>query len=144
VRLHRGHHCPRSPPCPPRDASLRSKQPARRPAGAVELPSRLPEPHMRRPLLTLPALLLPTLLLAADFKPRPFDWPQWQGPDRTAVSKEPGLLRSWPKEGPKLLWEAKGLGDGSFGPSFGQERSRDRKSTRLNSSHVKISYAVFC
>src|SRR5690606_40554482 len=23
-------------------------------------------------------------------------------------------------------------------------RSRDRKSTRLNSSHVKISYAVFC
>src|SRR5436309_10870299 len=24
------------------------------------------------------------------------------------------------------------------------ERSLDRKSTRLNSSHVKISYAVFC
>src|SRR5690554_8217357 len=25
-----------------------------------------------------------------------------------------------------------------------QERRRDRKSTRLNSSHVRISYAVFC
>src|SRR5690606_39841608 len=25
-----------------------------------------------------------------------------------------------------------------------RERRRDRKSTRLNSSHVKISYAVFC
>src|SRR5690606_41753919 len=25
-----------------------------------------------------------------------------------------------------------------------QERDADRKSTRLNSSHVKISYAVFC
>src|SRR5690606_41901076 len=25
-----------------------------------------------------------------------------------------------------------------------QRRVRDRKSTRLNSSHVKISYAVFC
>src|SRR5690554_4258656 len=25
-----------------------------------------------------------------------------------------------------------------------QERFRDRKSTRLNSSHVRISYAVFC
>src|SRR5690625_5567365 len=25
-----------------------------------------------------------------------------------------------------------------------QRRSRDRKSTRLNSSHVAISYAVFC
>src|SRR3989442_14653789 len=24
------------------------------------------------------------------------------------------------------------------------KRSRDRKSTRLNSSHVRISYAVFC
>src|SRR5690606_41874909 len=26
----------------------------------------------------------------------------------------------------------------------GRSRIRDRKSTRLNSSHVKISYAVFC
>src|SRR5690606_39855971 len=26
----------------------------------------------------------------------------------------------------------------------GQGRGQDRKSTRLNSSHVKISYAVFC
>src|SRR5690606_42131121 len=26
----------------------------------------------------------------------------------------------------------------------GPPRARDRKSTRLNSSHVKISYAVFC
>src|SRR5690606_40994213 len=26
----------------------------------------------------------------------------------------------------------------------GQRHGRDRKSTRLNSSHVKISYAVFC
>src|SRR6266576_3765868 len=28
--------------------------------------------------------------------------------------------------------------------SCGCERRRDRKSTRLNSSHVEISYAVFC
>src|SRR5690625_6948769 len=27
---------------------------------------------------------------------------------------------------------------------FGHEGSEDRKSTRLNSSHVAISYAVFC
>src|SRR5207302_9453135 len=26
----------------------------------------------------------------------------------------------------------------------GPDRDKDRKSTRLNSSHVKISYAVFC
>src|SRR5690606_40839081 len=30
----------------------------------------------------------------------------------------------------------------AFGP--GRSRGADRKSTRLNSSHVKISYAVFC
>src|SRR5207302_9857083 len=28
--------------------------------------------------------------------------------------------------------------------TYTSERSLDRKSTRLNSSHVKISYAVFC
>src|SRR5690554_7762779 len=27
---------------------------------------------------------------------------------------------------------------------FGQAKQGDRKSTRLNSSHVRISYAVFC
>src|SRR5690349_23665119 len=30
------------------------------------------------------------------------------------------------------------------GVRFGRHRSKDRKSTRLNSSHVEISYAVFC
>src|SRR5438874_5211317 len=33
------------------------------------------------------------------------------------------------------------VGDVAFD---GRERQRDRKSTRLNSSHVEISYAVFC
>src|SRR5690606_41801690 len=32
----------------------------------------------------------------------------------------------------------------SHSRGLGTEFSRDRKSTRLNSSHVKISYAVFC
>src|SRR5690606_41436475 len=37
-----------------------------------------------------------------------------------------------------------GLG-GRTGPRSGRRpRGQDRKSTRLNSSHVKISYAVFC
>src|SRR3712207_8045031 len=29
-------------------------------------------------------------------------------------------------------------------PAFETDRPRDRKSTRLNSSHANISYAVFC
>src|SRR5699024_12386952 len=33
---------------------------------------------------------------------------------------------------------------GDPGPGRGLQRRPDRKSTRLNSSHVSISYAVFC
>src|SRR5690606_41316613 len=33
---------------------------------------------------------------------------------------------------------------GSWRSERGQRAREDRKSTRLNSSHVKISYAVFC
>src|SRR5690606_40008461 len=37
-----------------------------------------------------------------------------------------------------------GGGDGGGGGGGGDGGGEDRKSTRLNSSHVKISYAVFC
>jgi hypothetical protein len=40
------------------------------------------------------------------------DWPQWQGPDRTGVSKETGLLQQWPASGPSVVWTATGLGNG--------------------------------
>src|SRR5437870_13899636 len=36
------------------------------------------------------------------------------------------------------------LGSGNFGEGTPQVHRGDRKSTRLNSSHVAISYAVFC
>src|SRR5262245_42537104 len=45
------------------------------------------------------------------------DWPQWQGPDRDAKSKETGLLKLWPKEGPPVVWTAKNLGVGFGTPS---------------------------
>lgn len=43
------------------------------------------------------------------------DWPQWRGPNRDGVSTETGLLKEWPKEGPKLAWKADlgGVGYGS-------------------------------
>jgi outer membrane protein assembly factor BamB len=43
------------------------------------------------------------------------DWPAWRGPDRTGVSKETGLLKTWPKEGPKLLWKTDKAGLGYSG-----------------------------
>ena len=29
---------------------------------------------------------------------------QWRGPDRNGVFPESGLLKSWPENGPELLW----------------------------------------
>jgi outer membrane protein assembly factor BamB len=46
------------------------------------------------------------------------DWPQWRGPDRTDVSKETGLLKTWPQGGPKRLWLYENAGNGYSGPSI--------------------------
>jgi len=40
------------------------------------------------------------------------DWPQWQGPDRTNVSRETGLLPQWPAAGPKRVWSISSIGAG--------------------------------
>jgi outer membrane protein assembly factor BamB len=40
------------------------------------------------------------------------DWPQWLGPNRDGHSTDTGLLKQWPKDGPKLVWKATGLGSG--------------------------------
>lgn len=50
------------------------------------------------------------------------DWPQWQGPERTAHSKETGLLKEWPKDGPPLAWKITGLGGGDSTPSIAAGR----------------------
>lgn len=36
------------------------------------------------------------------------DWPQFLGPDRNGISPETGLMKSWPKDGPKEVWRVKG------------------------------------
>jgi outer membrane protein assembly factor BamB len=46
------------------------------------------------------------------------DWPQWRGPQRDGVSQETGLLKQWPKEGPKLLWQVTDIGDGYGTPAI--------------------------
>src|SRR3989442_11083770 len=50
-------------------------------------------------------------------------------------SASPHLLSQLPPDIPKLLLR---------GVVGGDIEAADRKSTRLNSSHVRISYAVFC
>src|SRR5260221_9165445 len=47
--------------------------------------------------------------------------------------------------GDKLAMFDTGMGTSkAFGPTTGRQQKRDRKSTRLHSSHTVISYAVFC
>lgn len=45
------------------------------------------------------------------------DWPQWRGPDHNDISKETGLLKTWPKQGPKLLWTYRNAGVGYSSPA---------------------------
>ncbi len=50
------------------------------------------------------------------------DWPQWQGADRTRISKETGLLKQWPSNGPPVVWQATGLGNGYGSMAVAGER----------------------
>jgi outer membrane protein assembly factor BamB len=59
-----------------------------------------------RSRLLAPALFLLTASAVAS------DWPQWRGPNRDGVSKETGLLKSWPKDGPPNVWTVKNCGAG--------------------------------
>ncbi|MGD0581680.1 MAG: PQQ-binding-like beta-propeller repeat protein [Bacteroidales bacterium] len=43
------------------------------------------------------------------------DWPQYLGPDRNGTSAQKGILRSWPQQGPEVLWSAD-VGIGYGGP----------------------------
>jgi outer membrane protein assembly factor BamB len=57
--------------------------------------------------------LVPAILALASLA-RGGDWPQFMGPNSDGTSAEKGLARSWPAEGPKVLWTSK-LGSGYGG-----------------------------
>jgi outer membrane protein assembly factor BamB len=62
--------------------------------------------------VTRTSTLAVTVFLGAAGVAAAADWPQWQGPDRTRLSKETGLLKEWPAGGPRVVWTATGLGSG--------------------------------
>ena len=63
-------------------------------------------------LCCLAAVFTVSAPAAPGRKPAGSEWSQWRGPARDGLSAESGLLKSWPKEGPKLLWDHAGLGKG--------------------------------
>lgn len=56
------------------------------------------------------------IMVTASYLSLALDWPQYLGPDRNAVSRETGLKRSWPENGPQVLWTFP-LSEGFGGPS---------------------------
>jgi hypothetical protein len=62
-------------------------------------------------LLSVPVVLALAATLPAA------DWPMFRGADRTDVSPDTGLLKTWPKDGPPLAWKAVGIGTGYSGVS---------------------------
>src|SRR6267378_1886779 len=62
------------------------------------------------------------LLIVAAVSADANDWPQWRGPQRNGVSQETGLLKEWPKDGPKLNWKVTDTGKGYSTPAVVGER----------------------
>ena len=63
-------------------------------------------------------LAVPMSLLVGAALTAHANWPQWRGPDRTDLSRETGLLKSWPEGGPKRLWVCETAGIGYSGPAI--------------------------
>jgi len=69
---------------------------------------------MQRTITAIVLSLIPLVLSAQDII-------EWRN-DRTGIYNETGLMKSWPDEGPELLWHFDGLGEGhsSVGISSGK------------------------
>src|SRR5438876_5492420 len=99
--------------------------------------------------LNLQALLdqLADFLLQSGFAGGPYSHPLWgefgeEDPDRSLDALRQAILQALMDSGqltPDMLNVLRGESTGDT-----QKDQEDRKSTRLNSSHPSISYAVFC
>lgn len=67
------------------------------------------------------SLLSISLTLLAAGPAAAFDWPQFRGVNRDGVSAETDLPRSWPAEGPRVLWK-RSIGEGYSGISVAGDR----------------------
>ncbi|MFO0847907.1 MAG: PQQ-binding-like beta-propeller repeat protein [Gemmataceae bacterium] len=67
----------------------------------------------------LPAVALSGLLVGSTVAA---DWPQWRGPNRDGKSADTGLLKEWPKGGPKLAWKLDDVGAGYGTPAVVGDR----------------------
>jgi len=71
--------------------------------------------HVGEYRMKLKATLAAVVLMGTACSSLAADWPQYLGPDRNSTSPEKGILRSWPENGPQVLWTV-GVGIGFGGP----------------------------
>jgi len=68
--------------------------------------------------ILLALLTVPIVRVHADeIEGQPW-WPCFHGPERDNISRETGLLKEWPEEGPELLWKFTDCGEGFSGVSL--------------------------
>lgn len=67
---------------------------------------------MKSMRVLLPAIVVLFTLTVQALAQSAAEWPQWRGANRDGISKETGLLKQWPADGPPLLWKATGAGRG--------------------------------
>jgi outer membrane protein assembly factor BamB len=69
-------------------------------------------------LITAVLVLILLFTFTAIAKTQTPSWPYFHGPKRDNISTETGLLKSWPTDGPKLLWKFSDCGLGYSGPAI--------------------------
>jgi outer membrane protein assembly factor BamB len=77
-------------------------------------------------------LVFLSLAIFAVWPVKAEDWPCWRGPRLDGISRETGLLKQWPKDGPKQLWQVKLSGGFSSvvvadGKLFTQTREKNQE-----------------
>lgn len=59
--------------------------------------------------------LAAVIILSVVSSARAQDWPQYLGPNRNSISPEKNILRTWPQNGPEVMWTVN-IGIGFGGP----------------------------
>jgi outer membrane protein assembly factor BamB len=115
--------CPGTPVLEPLNALCSSRgscedKPAMRASENPKLRLFAGPPSVFQPIFAAAVLLLFTGVgFPAEYiRSTQSGWPQFRGPERNGISRETGLLETWPGTGPALLWSVTNLGNGYSSP----------------------------
>lgn len=102
--------------------------------GCSQPQAKEPKPPVKATAAAQATATASTAAAATSATPVGSDWPSFLGPTGDSKSSERGILTTWPKAGPKILWQME-LGTGYGAPTVSQGRlfqlDRDVDSVRL-------------